>query len=51
MKLVIVYTDKNDKLKRVEFKGQNIDNYYIQWYEIDGVKVSFVEAMKFIYNV
>lgn len=53
MKLVIVYTNKNDQLKRAEFKGQSTDKYVsgnncLQWYEIDGKQVSFAEAMNFI---
>lgn len=53
MKLVIVYTDRNDRLKKAEFKGQETNQYMlkgncIQWYEIDGKKVSFFEAMDFI---
>lgn len=53
MKLVIVYTNKNDKLKRTEFKGQSTDRYMlngnlIQWFEIDGKRASFDEAYKII---
>lgn len=54
--LTIVFTNKNDQLKRVEFKGQPTDKYMtkgnmIQWYEVDGVRVSFDVAFKIINEV
>ncbi len=53
--LTIYYTNKSDKLKSVLFTGQNTDQYmlkgnYIQYYMIDGKRVSFGQAMEFINN-
>ena len=53
MSLTIVYTNSRDQLKRANWKGEPTDKYllngnYIQWYEIDGRKASFAEAMAFI---
>lgn len=53
--LKIFYTNKNDKLKSAIYTGQNTDQYmlkgnYIQYYSINGQRVSFGQAMDFINN-
>ena len=51
--LTIWYTNKNDKLKHAEFKGQSTAKYmlkgnYIQYYELNGKGCSYLDAMAII---
>lgn len=55
--MVLVYTDKNDKLKRKVIKTiKDIEsilknpNNYPQWYELDSVKISNMQALEYIKN-